>query len=164
MTDDGKAQPILEELLGACAHSEESDNRRLDEWPLIMHLGYPAPAAPGTVALKLADVVTVLREADVLRVEKHKSLYRVWTSSDANVIIRLEKVAKAGGDADACPCENRPAETSIAREITIEIGPVTVLSCQTQRICTTVFGRPYCYNVVVCRGEGLGEPIILQEE
>jgi hypothetical protein len=159
---------MLEQLRAACAKSVGSDTKALEEGPLVTHFGYPAPAEPGSVALKLADFVTVIREADVVRVEKHKSLYRVWTSADANVIIRLEKVAKASGDAGGCECEPKPARGVMARDespaFDLEIGPVTMLYCQTQNICAIIFGRTFCFNVVVCQPAGGGDATVWPEE
>lgn len=163
MIQDARSTPTLEALRAACAQGQEDERQRLDDGPLVCHVGYPAPAVSGTVALKLADLVTVIREADIVRLGRDKTLYRVWTRSDANVILRLEKVAKAGGEPEPCGCEDETTEGVLAREIDLDIGPVTMAPCKTQRICTTVFGRPYCFNVVVCRFPG-GEPTVDPEE
>ena len=103
-----------------------------------------------TIALKLGDASVVVREADVVRTEKRGSLYQIWTRSDANVIVRLESVAKASGKPRPCECGH--ASTEKNADIIIEIPPMKIpdVNCEPRYICFTVWGHEFCSLYYVC--------------
>ena len=90
--------------------------------------GVPAHAEEGTVALGLGDVRIIISERDVRAVTKDHDRYAVEVSSEANVLLRIEKTLKAVVQPD-CRCGDRHSGTSpraVRSRIDLEIGPITI--------------------------------------
>ena len=87
----------LDELKRACsATPARSDAERIDEGESSWFAGRAAPADEGFVAIAQDDdIVTVVRERDVLEVRKKDHLFLVRVRADADVLVRFERVTKA---------------------------------------------------------------------
>jgi hypothetical protein len=76
--------------------SAQSDDDMIELGESTWFRGVPAHAEEGTVALGLGeDVRIIIREQDVRAVTKDGGSYGVAVSSDANVLLRIEKAVKA---------------------------------------------------------------------
>ena len=123
---------LLSELKEACrrvpaAVEDELIARGESTW----FRGLPAHAEDGTIALGLGrDARVVISEGDVRAVEKDGDGYSVEVSSDANVLLRIEKALKATPTPQPdCGCREHHAIAQRAGDgpITdIEIGPIMV--------------------------------------
>lgn len=125
---------LLSELKDACqrvpaASASEMIARGGSTW----FRGVPAHAEKGTIALGMGrDARVIISERDVRAVTKDGDSYGVEVSSEANVLLRIEKTLKSTVQPD-CGCrEHQPGGHPMQRnrkEINdIEIGPITV--CQ----------------------------------
>jgi hypothetical protein len=88
---------LLSELKEACRREPvRSDEASIERGESTSFRGVPAHAEEGTVALGLGeDVRIVFREQDVRGVTKDADRYRVEVSSEASVVLRVEKTVKA---------------------------------------------------------------------
>jgi hypothetical protein len=121
---------LLSELKEACQRvSAASDDEMIARGGSTWFRGLPAHAEEGTVALGLGrDARVIISERDVRAVAKDGDGYSVEVSSEANVVLRIEKTLKATVQPD-CGCrEHHLARRTRSRDrITdIEIGPITV--------------------------------------
>lgn len=124
---------LLSELKDACqAISAASDDEMIAHGGSTWFRGLPAHAEQGTVALGLGrDTRVVISERDIRAVTKDGEHYNVEVSSEANVLVRIEKSLKATAQPD-CGCDEAQTRThqtrSRRRQVELEIGPITV--CQ----------------------------------
>ena len=122
---------LLSELKEACQHAPAaSDDEMIVRGGSTWFRGLPAHAEEGTVALGLGrDARVIIRERDVRAVTKDGNGYSVEVSSEANVLLRIEKTLKSTVQPD-CGCrEHHPSaqRTGSRGPFTdIEIGPVTI--------------------------------------
>lgn len=120
---------LFSELKEACHRGPaESDDETIARGGSTWFRGVPAHAEEGTVALGLGDVGIVISERDVRAVTKDHDRYAVEVSSEANVLLRIEKTLKAVVQPD-CRCGDRHSGTSpraVRSRIDIEIGPIWV--------------------------------------
>jgi hypothetical protein len=142
------ASNLLSELTDAC-HSKAapSDDRLIELGESTWFCGVPAHAEEGTVALGFGDLEIIIRQQDVRAVKKKGRRYAVEVSSDANVLVRIEKAVKAKprrhqprreGQAQ-CRCgEGHGAPRTIRQEeeggqssgpLTLEIGTACIDVC-----------------------------------
>ena len=74
--------------------------------------GTPVDAPDGTVAIATGGGIKVIvREKDVLKVERRGEHFLVQVSADTTVLVRLDKLTKArpsGGGGGGCGCDKQP--------------------------------------------------------
>lgn len=122
---------LLSELKEACqaAPAAASDDETLARGGSTWLRGLPARAEEGTVALGLGrETRVVVRESDIRTVTKDGEYYDVEVSSDANLLLRIEKPLRATPQPD-CGCKGSDRSTYEGRRerpIDLEIGPITV--------------------------------------
>ena len=94
----------LEELATACAkQSVPTDAERITEGEPRWFGGYPVAAAPGTIALaQVASLKLVFRVEDILEVHRWHERYVVKVKSDADLLVSMENVIKAGPSGGCC--------------------------------------------------------------
>ena len=126
---------LLSELKEACQHTSAlSDDALIERGESTWLRGVPAHAEEGTVALGLGeDVRIVIKEEDVRAVTKDGDHYRVEVSSEANVLLRIEKAVKARLQRD-CGCDGSRGSTYASREergggVTLGLGTVCLVLC-----------------------------------
>lgn len=129
---------LLSELKEACQHAPAvAEDEMIARGGSTWFRGLPAHAEAGTVALGLGrDARVIISERDVRAVTKDGDGYSVEVSSEANVLLRIEKSLKATVQPD-CGCgEEEPgAQRRRSRgRIGLDIGPITVC----QLLCATV--------------------------
>jgi hypothetical protein len=127
---------LLSELKEACQHAPAaSEDEMIARGGSTWFRGLPAHAEEGTVALGLGrDARVIISERDVRAVTKDGDGYSVEVSSEANVLLRIEKSLKATVQPD-CGCgEQHPHARRTRSRIGLEIGPITVC----EMLCATV--------------------------
>jgi hypothetical protein len=129
---------LLLELKEACQRAPAaSEDEMIARGGSTWFRGLPAHAEEGTVALGLGrDARVIISERDVRAVTMDGDGYSVEVSSEANVLLRIEKSLKATVQSN-CGCgEQHPhARRTRRRErIGLEIGPITVC----ELLCATV--------------------------
>jgi hypothetical protein len=127
---------LLAELKEACRRGPEaSDDEMIARGGSTRFRGRPVHAEEGTVALAFGrDTRVVISERDVRAVTKDGDRYSVEVSSEANVLLRIEKSLKATVQPD-CGCgEQHPHARRTRSRIGLEIGPITVC----EMLCATV--------------------------
>ena len=78
--------------------------------------GTPADAPDGTVAIATGgDIKVIVREEDVLKVEREGEHFLVQVSADATVLVRLDKLTKARPSGGDCGCGPRPDAIELRR-------------------------------------------------
>ncbi len=129
---------LLSELKEACQHAPTaSDEEMIARGGSTTFRGAPAHADQGTVALSLGrDARVIINERDVRAVTRDGDGYSVEISSDAHVLLRVEKSLKATPQPHCrCGDQHSDARKTVARErVGLEIGPITV--CEV--LCATV--------------------------
>jgi hypothetical protein len=127
---------LLSELKDACQRaSSTSDDEAIARGESTWIRGLPANAEKGTIALSMGrDATIVISEGDIRTVGKDGDYYLVEVSSEANVLLRIEKSLKATMER-GCGCTHhagghqRRSGGRGERPIDLEIGPVTCLLC-----------------------------------
>jgi hypothetical protein len=127
---------LLSELKDACQRaSSTSDDETIARGESTWIRGLPANAEKGTIALSMGrDATIVIREGDIRTVSKDGDYYLVEVSSEANVLLRIEKSLKATVER-GCGCTHhagghqRRRGGRGERPIELEIGPVTCHLC-----------------------------------
>ncbi|MFN2470817.1 MAG: hypothetical protein ABR583_07460 [Gaiellaceae bacterium] len=122
---------LLSELKDACQRiPAASDDEVIARGGSTWFRGLPAHAEQGTVALGLGrDARVIISERDIRSVTKNGDHYNVEVSSEANVLLRIEKSLKATVHPD-CGCNEHTSTHETrrrrGRDIDLEIGPITV--------------------------------------
>jgi hypothetical protein len=123
---------LLTELKDLCQGlSAASDDEIIARGESTWFRGLPAHAEKGTVALGLGrDARVVISEQDIRAVTKDGDHYSVEASSEANVLLRIEKPLKATVQPE-CGCDENDARTHQTRSrrkpiIDVEVGPIEV--------------------------------------
>lgn len=123
---------LLSELKDVCQGiSAASDEEMMSEGGSTWFRGLPVHADKGTVALGLGrDTRVVIREQDIRAVTKDGERYNVEVSSEANVLLRIEKPLKATVQ-PCCGCDETETDTHQTRSRRrpvwdIDIGPITI--------------------------------------
>ena len=125
---------LLSELKDACQRaSSTSDDETIALGESTWIRGLPAHAENATVALSMGrDATIVIREGDIHAVSKDGDHYLVQVSSQANVLLRIEKSLKAAVER-GCGCTHHTGGQQTRRrgrgDIGLEIGPVQCLLC-----------------------------------
>jgi hypothetical protein len=124
---------LLSELKDACQRaSSTSDDETIARGESTWIRGLPANAEKGTIALSMGrDATIVISEGDIRTVSKDGDHYLVEVSSQANVLLRIEKTLKATVER-GCGCRHHAGGQQRrrgGRRIELEIGPVTCLLC-----------------------------------
>ena len=127
---------LLSELKEACQRASfTSDDETIARGESTWIRGLPAKAEKGTIALSMGpDATIVISEGDVLTVSKDGDHYLVEVSSQANVLLRIEKTLKATVER-GCGCHHHAGGQQARRgrrrapHIDLEIGPVTCVLC-----------------------------------
>ena len=117
---------LFSELKEACRREPaSSDDQTIARGGSTWFRGVPAHAEEGTVALGLGrDVRIIISDRDVRAVERDGDRYSVEVSSEANVLLRIEKTLKATVQGH-CGCrEQHPPPNKQAEDIVI--GPITI--------------------------------------
>lgn len=88
---------LLSELKNACRDEpSRSDIETIGHGQSTWFKGRPTHAPEGTVALALSEEARIIiNDGDVLAVKKRGEYYSVEVSSDANFLLRIDKVMKA---------------------------------------------------------------------
>ena len=127
---------LLSELKDACQRaSSTSDDETIARGESTWIRGLPANAEKGTIALSMGDATIVISEGDIRTVSKDGDYYLVGVSSQANVLLRIEKTLKATVERErGCGCKHHAAGQTRRggrREprIELEIGPITCHIC-----------------------------------
>jgi hypothetical protein len=150
----------LDELKRLCrAEVSRSDAERINEGESIWLAGRPAAADNGFIGIAQdEDIRTIIREQDVKEVRKEGDLYLVRISTDANVIVRYERVTKA--KPAACGCEAPSLGTTdesrlIARQMGDSTGPfgVPLGPCRLYIYCIDWRGIQICWWWITCPGK-----------
>jgi hypothetical protein len=141
----GSVTELLSELKEACRRGPAvPDDEVIARGGSTWFRGLPAHAEEGTVGLGLGrDARIIISERDVRAVAKDGDGYSVEISSEANVLLRIEKTLKATVQPDCgCGAHHPGADRTASREanIGLDIGPIT--------ICDNV-----CVDVVVDNGK-----------
>ena len=87
----------LNELVAACKASaihQQSDQKLIESGETIWIGGSPAPASPGTIALKTGEHTTIVNIGDVLEAEKVEGLYLVNLKVGTSLLHRFETMSK----------------------------------------------------------------------
>jgi hypothetical protein len=107
MSDD-----YLQELKTACGKSDKSTDREIIEiGETILLAGRAAPASEATIALEVGNGRTVvIKEEDVVDVEKEGSDYLVRVKMGTDVLVRFEQVSQLSPTAAACACSDVPSD------------------------------------------------------
>jgi hypothetical protein len=113
-------------LKEACQHAPAaSDDEMIVRGGSTWFRGLPAHAEEGTVALGLGrDARVIISERDVRAVSKDGDGYSVEVSSEANVLLRIEKTLKSTVQPD-CGCRDhhpRAHQTRSREPIDIDLG------------------------------------------
>jgi hypothetical protein len=103
------ARNDFEQLKTECGKfSAVSEQKLLDVGETIWLTGRAAASGPGTVALNVGSGQSVvIREQDVLEVEKHGSRFYAKVKRGVDVLYRLEQVVQA--NPDKCTCRGDTA-------------------------------------------------------
>jgi hypothetical protein len=128
---------LLSELKEACQKAPVvSEDQMIARGGSTWFRGLPAHAEEGTVALGMGrDARVIISEGDVRAVMKDGEDYSVEVSSEANVLLRIEKSLKATVQPD-CGCgeQHQHGRTLRRGRVGLEIGSITVC----QMLCATV--------------------------
>ena len=126
---------LLSELKAACqSEPARSERESIEQGPSTWFRGKPAHASAGTVALEVGDdAKVIINEKDVRGVERDGERYRVAVSTEAHVLLRIDKLLKATPRTE-CGCEgdDRPSSGTSRRQKgegpfgDIEIGDIEV--------------------------------------
>ena len=127
---------LLSELKEACQRaSSTSDDETIARGESTWIRGLPAKAEKGTIALSMGpDATIVISEGDVRTVSKEGDHYLAEVSSQANVLLRIEKTLKATVER-GCGCEHHAGGQQTRRgrrpapEYELEIGPAICYLC-----------------------------------
>lgn len=99
------SKQLLSELTAACQRKTvPSAGEIIELGPTTWFSGVAAPAEAGTVALGMGDVQIIIREKDVRAVDKDGDRFKVKVSTEANVLLHIEKVVRAGGESQGTCC------------------------------------------------------------
>jgi hypothetical protein len=126
---------LLSELKDACQRaSSTSDDETIALGEATWIRGLPANAREGTIALRMGDATIAIREGDIRAVSKDGDHYLVEVSSQANVLLRIEKTLKAtvergGGWTHHAGVQQTRRGRRRGPRIELEIGPVTCVLC-----------------------------------
>jgi hypothetical protein len=113
----------LSQLTEACQHkAARSDDEVIELGATTWFRGMPAHAEPGTVALSMGDAQIIIREKDVRAVAKDDDRFKVEVSSEANILLRIEKAVRAGGDSE-CTCCGGHGQTQPNRDAPAKDAP-----------------------------------------
>jgi hypothetical protein len=149
----------LDELKRACrAELSHSDSQRIDEGESIWLAGRPAAAEDGFISIAQDENIrTIIREQDVQEVRKEGDFYLVRVSTEANLLVRYERVTKA--KPTECGCDAPDAgvtgrQASIARQIG-DTGPfgVPLGPCRLYIHCEYWGGTRICWWWITCPGK-----------
>ena len=128
----GPVTQLLSELKEACQRVPAApDHETIARGGSTWFRGMPARAEEGTVALGMGrDARVVIDERDVRSVTKEGDAYNVEISSEANVLLRIEKALKSTVQPD-CRCreDHPPAQRKAGGSESpggLEIGPITI--------------------------------------
>ncbi len=152
---------LLSELKEACQHAPAaSDDVMIVRGGSTWFRGLPAHAEEGTVALGLGrDARVIISERDVRAVTKDGDGYSVEVSSEANVLLRIEKTLKSTVQPD-CGCREHHARAHRTRTrepiSDIEIGPVTICDLLCADIVVDNGKQSVLYHICIpvnCRTE-----------
>jgi hypothetical protein len=154
---------LLSELKDACQRAPAaSDDEIIARGESTWFRGLPAHAEKGTVALGLGrDARVVFSEPDIRAVTKDGDHYNVEVSSEANVLLRIEKPLKATVQPE-CGCDENDARTRQTRsrretDIDLEIGPITICELLCADIVVDNGKQSVRYEICIpvnCRVEG----------
>lgn len=103
------AQNYLPQLKAASQKKKNlSDLEILNVGETIWYTGAPIPSERGTISLRTSNCVLVIREKDVLDVNKEGDYFEVKVKLRTPVIVRTENIIEAG--ATECGCGEKEKE------------------------------------------------------
>jgi hypothetical protein len=147
----------LDELRRACrVELGHSDSQRIDEGESTWLAGRPAAAEDGFISIAQDENIrTIIREQDVQEVRKEGDFYLVRVSTEANLLVRYERVTKAKPAECGCEAPDKGAngrQASIARQF--DTGPfgVPLGPCRLYIHCEDWRGTPICWWWITCPG------------
>jgi hypothetical protein len=157
---EGTMDKDLDELKRACrGEASRSDAERINEGESIWLAGRPAAAENGFIGIAQdEDIRTIIREQDVKEVRKEGDVYLVRISTEANVLVRYERLTKARPAECGCeaPSEGTTGQPGlIARQMGDSTGPFgTPLGpCRLFTYCIYWRGARICWWWITCPGK-----------
>lgn len=116
------SKELFSELTKACQRETvRSDDEVIERGATTWFCGVPAPAEAGTVALSMGDAQIIIREKDVRWVAKDGDDFKVEVSSDANILLRIEKAVRAGGE-PKCTCSTQADGGAVVFDVPADGG------------------------------------------
>ena len=153
----------LADLKKLCKSAPSSRDKELVEIGDTMWLmGRPVSSDDGMIAIaQTEDLHLIVRERDIIEVDRTeevdgtKDLFLVKVRSDANVIVRFQKVVKAVPQGCSCePSGEKEAAPSMMLQQQGGTGPwgVPLGPCRLFTYCYIVGGRVICWWWITCPG------------
>jgi hypothetical protein len=138
------------ELKAACAGQTPSAADQLRMGRTTWLMGHPAAAPEGTIAVsRNGDFKLIIRDEDVLEVDKHGDEFLVKVSAEANILVSFEKVIKA--DPGSCGCHETQPSPTLAREggpvpdPDFDVNLINIGGCVFRWECKSIGGRRICF-------------------
>src|SRR4030095_8477916 len=155
----------LAELKKLCKSAPSSRDQELVETGDTMWLmGRPVSSDDGMIAIaQTDDLHLIVRERDIIEVDRTKDvagsedLFLVKVRSEANVIVRFQKVVKAVPQGCGCEYsgEKETAPSMMLQQQQGDTGPfgVPLGPCRLFTYCYVVGGRVICWWWITCPGK-----------
>lgn len=145
----------LTELKKLCRSAPASNDEQLVEIGDTMWLaGRPVRAEEGMIAIAQSeDLHIIVRERDIIEAERREDVFLVKVRSEANLVIRFQRVVKAVPQDCACePAhEKEPAQpTSLQRQFGTGPWGVPFGPCRLYTYCIEFDGRTICWWLITC--------------
>jgi hypothetical protein len=145
----------LADLKKLCRSAPANSEERLVEIGDTMWLmGRPVRAEKGMIAIAQSeDLHIIVRERDIIEVERNEDVFLVKVRSEANLLIRFERVVKAVPQNCACePVTEKPSSppTSLQRQIGTGPWGVPLGPCRLYTYCEYFGGRIICWWYIFC--------------
>lgn len=148
----------LADLKKLCKSAPSSSDEHLVAIGDTMWLiGRPVRAEKGMIALAQSeDLHIIVRERDVIEADRSEDMFLVKVKSEANLIIRFQRVVKAVRQ--DCTCEptqeNEPAQRApLQRQLGTGPWGVPLGPCRLYTYCEYWGGRLVCWWWITCPGK-----------
>ena len=147
----------LADLKKLCRSAPVSSDEQLVEIGDTMWLmGRPVSAEKGMIAIAQSeDLHIIVRERDIIEAERSEDVFLVKVRSEANLIIRFQRVVKAVPQGCACePAPEKEPAQPMPLQRQIGTGPwgVPLGPCRLYTYCVEYGGRLVCWWWITCPG------------
>jgi hypothetical protein len=106
-----------------------TDQEKLETGETIWIAGWSAFSENGILAIQINDMQTiVIKETDVLEVNKDKNLFLFKIRTGTNFIHRLETISKFHPESEECNCEQHAVQTAATNESIMSVFAYTIKS------------------------------------